>query len=158
MPLVIRKANLEDVLQFIETIDPMDIDELMASDPNRILEEELVGYLNDDALVCVDEEDFVYSYGGITETEEGAMVWFLTSIALRDAGKKVQQDYIKLMSQWRADTVAKYGCIFNFIWDGNENHKKFIKRMGGVFHDIYRHSQYTNERFQLFTIGGKLNV
>lgn len=153
--LTVRKATEDDVLQFVKTIDPMDIDELRASNPNQDLQEELLSYLSIDALVCVDEEGFVYSYGGVTPTEQGAMVWFLTSAVLRESGKKVQIEYLKLMAQWRDDTVAKYGRIYNFIWNGNENHKVFIRRLGGTFHDIYQHSPFTGQSFQLFTIGGE---
>lgn len=154
MPLTVRKATQDDVFLFCQAIDPMDLDELKAADPHKDFQEELLSYLSDDTLVCVDEEGYVWSYGGVSPCEEGAMVWFLTSIALRYASRRTKIEYLRLMAKCRDDTLAKHGKIFNFIWDGNENHKEFIRHLGGTFHPIYRHSEITGEPFQLFTIGG----
>lgn len=153
--LEIRKATVEDVHQFVLTIDPMDIDELEASEPHRNLEEVLLSSV-DDALVCVDEEGCVFSYGGIVPTPDvgGAIVWFLSSYSLREMSPRSKAKYLRIMRQWRDNTVEKYGSIYNFVWNGNENHKEFIRHLGGTFHDIYRYSPFTAEGFQLFTIGG----
>lgn len=145
--LTIRKATKEDVINLYPKLTEEDVGELNAIQPHQnILEVMLLG-LDDNAIVCVDEENIVYSYGG----NDGCWVWFLTSEELALASKEVKKQFIGLVCQHRDELLEQYDTLQNYVWSKNTLHKCFLESLGAIFPpDESLHSEFTGEQFDYF--------
>ncbi|MFW3388367.1 UNVERIFIED_CONTAM: DUF2833 domain-containing protein [Kocuria sp. CPCC 205274] len=111
----IRKATEEDVHNFIHHVSESDVAEFDARQPHRNLLEVMLEHLDDNSVVCVDDEGFIYAYGGNEEN----CVWFLTSQALTDSSTATKKEFIKQISSHRDSLLKQYDYLFNFVWSEN---------------------------------------
>ena len=82
----------------------------------------------------------------------GDQCWFVTSEDVSELSHRDRMRFRKIIVQFRDLLLEDYPTLWNFMWEGNNNHRRFLTSIGAVFHDQY--VQMANGRFQLFTIGG----
>lgn len=152
--MLIRKATPEDVENFIHHISPTDVGEFEARQPNRDLRKALLEHLDESSVVCVDEEGFVYAYGGNVEN----CVWFLTSEVLEYCSLSVKKAFIRCIEGHRDSLLEHYDYLWNYVWSENLLHKKFLKALGAVFYpEKGFNSEFTVERFDYFEISKEVS-
>lgn len=78
----------------------------------------------------------------------GDMCWFVTSNKVETLTRAQKAEFRKAIMAHRDSLLARYECLWNYVWVGNSLHIRFLKSIGAVFHE-----EYTRDgQFQLFTI------
>ncbi|AZS13026.1 putative internal (core) protein [Escherichia phage Ro45lw] len=149
--MYIRKATEQDVLSFEIAID--DVNELMANDPRRDLESVLLSHLTPSSVVLVDALGTVYAYGG----NQGDNVWFVTSRLVSRLTRAERREFVQRIAEYRDLRLDQYPVLWNYVWEGNSSHIRFLKILGAVFHEEWTESPVTGERFRLFTMSRSNN-
>lgn len=80
--------------------------------------------------------------------ELNGCVWFLTTNFLGQSNKKIKREFIDVMNEHKERVLDETGYIWNYIWEGNKQHIKFITMMGAKFPDV----EDTPEQFKFFII------
>lgn len=132
---------------FIRNTVSNDFD-LFTPDYHDILEAKAAGITPSfpDASECVtlDHGGFPIAIGG----NVGGQCWFVTSDQVWRLNRKHKLEFRKLIMEYRDKMLEEQGVLWNYVWIGNTPHKRFLKTIGAVFHEVYTH----DGQFQLFTI------
>ena len=147
--MYIRKATEIDVYYFAHQLAKGDIEEYKASHgTTKGINDTLMGHLSDTSVVLTNSVGEVLAYGG----NQGDCVWFLTSSMTERLNRKNKMEFRNLIMEYRDQMLSQYPVLWNYVWVGNESHKRFLRSIGAVFHDKFTESPTTGEKFQLFTI------
>lgn len=148
--MYIRKATEVDVHYFLWHLSADDVEECKANyGTTQGLSERLLSHLSDSSVVLTNAVGEIYAYGG----NFGDCVWFLTSSLVDSLSQKHKEEFRQCIIKHRDLLLTKYPTLWNFVWEGNESHIRFLKSIGAKFHDDkWTTSVVTGEVFHLFTI------
>lgn len=148
--MYIRKATDVDVWYVAAQLTDDDLEECKANYGSLTgLSERLKAHLSSTSVVLTDAVGEVYAYGG----NQGDNVWFLTTRMTNRLGLKGKREFRKRIIEYRDKLLEEYPVLWNYVWEGNVAHIRFLKSIGAVFHDDkWTRSPITGEVFNLFTI------
>lgn len=93
-------------------------------------------------------ESFPMAIGG----NMGDQCWFVVSEQSKHWSYGTRKEFIRLIKEHRDELLKIYPVLWNYVWEDNKSHYRFLRAIGAVFHDEFTESPITGERFQLFTI------
>lgn len=94
--------------------------------------------------VTLDHGGFPLAIGG----NHGDQVWFVTSDQVWRLNRALKLRFHRVICEYRDKVLEEFPVVWNYVWVGNNPHKRFLKSIGAVFHEEYT----ADGQFQLFTI------
>lgn len=148
--MYIRKAKSFDVRYLDRQLTDDDLEECKANyGTTEGLSQRLQAHRTSTSVVLVDALGTVYAYGG----NQGDCVWFLTTKHTESLNHKDKLEFRSKIVRHRDHLLKDYPVLWNYVWEGNKSHIRFLKSIGAVFHDDkWTRSPVTGEVFNLFTI------
>lgn len=145
--LKISPLTVEQLIKFTQTARPLDLKEWELGLAYPFSKCEITALEGTDCM-CDTDTGEVYAIGGV----DGDTVWVLCTSAVerhpipflrfcKTYGKQV----------WLPSTKV----LYNYVWNGNPLHVKWLKWMGATFKETIT---FNNETFTCFTIRGDNNV
>ncbi|HBT4786353.1 TPA: DUF2833 domain-containing protein [Klebsiella variicola subsp. variicola] len=125
----------EHINGFIENITKEDLNEYEAYKKYVIFNEDITLF-DHLTLACQQYQvytlihnDSVIAIGG----DVNGNSWFLTSNVLGTLTKEQKKEFIEIMNQHKEKVLDESGIIWNYVWEGNITHLRFLKRIGAEF-------------------------
>lgn len=148
--MYIRKATEVDVWYASAQLTDDDLEECKANYGTcEGIHERLQAHLAPTSVVLTNAVGEIFAYGG----NQGDNVWFLTTRMTERLTPKGKKEFRKQIMEYRDQMLAQYPMLWNYVWEGNKSHIRFLKSIGAVFHDDkWTRSPVTGEVFNLFTI------
>lgn len=100
-----------------------------------------------DAPLGVMHEGALLTIGGDTR----GCCWFITSELIYCLGLTEKAMFIQLMKMHVEALLKRWPKLWNYVWSGNELHKKFLKKLGATFTGA-GYISVSGERFDYFEI------
>ncbi|HFK4065584.1 TPA: phage protein Gp13 family protein [Kluyvera georgiana] len=147
----IVKATLEHLLDIEETISLDDLKEFIMfkryiyKDSTITLLKQLIDVSDSYPVHAMVHKGKTIAIGG----EVGGCVWFITSCLLMTLSREDKREFINTMISHKNSVLEKEPFIYNYVWEENASHIKFLKLMGAVFPDK---TEDVPEHFKLFII------
>lgn len=148
--MYIRKATDVDVWYAAAQLTDDDLEECKANYGTiEGLTERLQAHLTSSSVVLTNALGEIYAYGG----NQGDNVWFLTTRMTERLPPKGKREFRERIMEYRDKMLEDYPVLWNYVWEGNTSHIRFLKSIGAKFHDDkWTRSPVTGEVFILFTI------
>ncbi|EDW9662037.1 DUF2833 domain-containing protein [Salmonella enterica subsp. enterica serovar Newport] len=148
--MYIRRAQGWDVRHLAVQLADDDLEECKANyGTTEGLSQRLQAHLKSTSVVLTDALGTVYAYGG----NQGDCVWFLTTKHTERLDLKGKIEFRNKIMMHRDWLLKDYPALWNYVWEGNKSHIRFLKSIGAKFHDDkWTRSPVTGEVFNLFTI------
>lgn len=142
--MIIQRANESILTNFRPHED--DLMEALADGVNW--RDSLKNALLHENTLMITEGDDVIAVGG----NNGDHCWFVTSELVDSLSPRKKLRFRKLICNHRDSLLEVHEKLWNYVYEFNMNHIRFMKTIGAEFHNEYSTSQITGKRFQLFTI------
>lgn len=148
--MYIREATEVDVWYVASQLTDDDLEECKAAYGTCDgLHERLQAHLTSTSVVLTNAVGGIYAYGG----NQGDNVWFLTTLMTERLTPQGKREFRQRIMEYRDRMLVKYPVLWNYVWEGNKSHIRFLKSIGAKFHDDkWTRSPVTGEVFNLFTI------
>ena len=148
--MYIRKAQSWEVRYLARQLTDDDLEECKANyGTTEGLAQRLLAHLTPSSVVLTNSIGEIFAYGG----NQGDNVWFLTTRMTERLSPEGKREFRQHIMEYRDQMLSQYPVLWNYVWEGNKSHIRFLKSIGAKFHDDkWTRSPVTGEVFNLFTI------
>ena len=127
----VLESDLDFIAQNIRQADKNELEALFGIPHDEALKVSAQG--NDELWVAVVDNLPVCIFGISDRTEEGdefrtGMVWAIGTNNLFHLTKELNVISKKVIEKW----LDEYDILFNYVWEGNKKHHKWLRRMGFI--------------------------